>query len=173
MKHAHSRRQDLPFRWPVPPLQVVLVEPEIPPNTGNIARLCAGTGSQLHLVEPMGFRIDDAKLKRAGLDYWDSINPIIHPDFSSYLRLAKPRRLLLFSTGGRRSHFEARFEPGDALVFGSETRGLPDAMLETYADQVFGIPIRTEHVRSLNLSTAAGIVVYEALRQLQAGGNVL
>lgn len=166
MKHTHARRQDLPFTWPDPPLHVVLVEPQIPPNTGNVARLCAGTGCRLHLVRPMGFTITDAKLKRAGLDYWDSIRPELHENFDAFVSAIKPRALHLFSTGGAQSYFEARYSPGDALVFGSETNGLSDELLSRHADRVFGIPIRTEHVRSLNLSTAAGIVVYEALRQI-------
>lgn len=166
MKHAHSRRHDLPFHWPAPPLRVVLVEPEIPPNTGNIARMCAATGSELHLVEPMGFTISDAKLKRAGLDYWDSIHPVVHPSLASFLEGRDPARLFLFSTGATRSYLEADYAPGDALVFGAETRGLPDSLLEQFPDRVYGIPIRTDHVRSLNLSSAAAIVVYEALRQM-------
>ncbi len=167
MKHAHARKFDLAFRWPDPPFHVVLVHPEIPPNTGNVARLCAATGCRLHLIEPMGFTITDAKLKRAGLDYWDSIQPELHASFESFAAKLKPNQMFLFSTAGSRSYLEARFQPGDALVFGSETRGLPDALLDAHPDRVYGIPIRTEHVRSLNLSTAAGIVVYEALRQNQ------
>ena len=150
-------------------MQVVLVEPQIPPNTGNVARLCAATGCQLHLVEPMGFTITDAKLKRAGLDYWDSIQPVVHASFAAYLDAARPRRLFLFSTGGTRSLFDATFAPGDALVFGSETKGLSDELLAAHPGSVLGIPLRTDHVRSLNLSTAVGIVVYEALRQMQTG----
>jgi tRNA (cytidine/uridine-2'-O-)-methyltransferase len=167
MKHAHARRYDLPFVWPRPPLRVVLVHPQIPPNTGNIARLCAATGSHLHLVEPMGFTITNAQLKRAGLDYWDAISPQVHPSFESFLAAEKPDRLFLFSTAGSRSYLQARFQPGDALVFGSETEGLPQALLDRYPDSVHGIPMQTEHVRSLNLSSAAALVVYEALRQQQ------
>lgn len=167
MKHAHARRSDLPFHWPDPPLQVVLVEPEIPPNTGNIARMCAATGSRLHLVEPLGFEINDARLKRAGLDYWDSIRPEIHANWEALVATVRPPRCWLFSTGGTRSLFDVTFRPGDALVFGAETRGLPDDLLARYPEQVLAIPLRTDHVRSLNLSTAAGIAVYEALRQCQ------
>lgn len=167
MKHAHARRFDLPFVWPDPPLHVVLVSPEIPPNTGNVARTCAATGSQLHLIEPMGFTPTDAKLKRAGLDYWDSIKPEIHPNFAAFVESAKPKRMWFFSTAGSRSYFDVEFAPGDALVFGSETSGLADDLLKENADRVLGVPIRTEHVRSLNLSTVAGIVVFEALRQIQ------
>ena len=165
MKHQHSRKSDLVFPWPAVPFHIVLVEPEIPPNTGNIARLCAAPGTRLHLVEPLGFKIDDAKLKRAGLDFWDSIRPEIHASWDALMAATQPQRLWLFSTGGQRSHFEADFQPGDALVFGSETRGLPDALLARHPDRVIAIPIQTDHVRSLNLSTAAGIALYEALRQ--------
>ena len=171
MRHAPKRLQNLPFCWPDPPLQVVLVEPEIPPNTGNIARLCAATGCRLHLIEPLGFKITDAKLKRAGLDYWDSIRPEIHASFDAFRAAVAPRRLWLFSAGAEQAHFDIRYEAGDALVFGPETRGLPDALLQSDRSRVAAIPVRIDHVRSLNLSTAAGIVVYEALRQLQVGPN--
>jgi tRNA (cytidine/uridine-2'-O-)-methyltransferase len=168
MKHAHTHRFELPFRWPDPPLHVVLVHPEIPPNTGNVARLCAATGCRLHLIEPMGFTITDAKLKRAGLDYWDSIKPETHADLDAFMREVAPPRFFFFSTSAKTSYLDAAFRAGDALVFGSETKGLPDALLQANPDRVVGIPVRTEHVRSLNLSTAVGIAVYEALRQLQA-----
>lgn len=167
MKHAHARKFDHVFHWPDPPLHVVLLEPEIPPNTGNIARMCAATGSALHLIEPLGFKITDAALKRAGLDYWDAITPHVHPAWAAYDEATSPAHRWFFSTGGSRSLFDAPFAPGDHLVFGSETRGLPDHLLATHTDHVLGIPLRTEHVRSLNLSTAAGIAVYEALRQIQ------
>ena len=164
---VHSRINSLPFRWPEPPFHLVLVNPEIPPNTGNIARLCAATGSVLHLIEPLGFKITDSELKRAGLDYWKSVDVRVHPDFDAYLAQEQPERLFLFSTAGGRSFLDAGFRPGDALVFGCETRGLPDALLARYPGQVLGIPVRPEHVRSLNLSTAAGVALYEALRQAQ------
>ena len=166
MKHAHSRRFDLPFRWPPKPFHVVLVEPQIPPNTGNIARLCAATGSLLHLIEPLGFPITDSKLKRAGLDYWHSIDIRRHKTFDDFLRAVAPPRLFLFSTRGKRAYTSVRYEAGDALVFGSESKGLPDALLDAYPENVLGIPIRTEHVRSLNLSSAAAVALYEALRQV-------
>ncbi len=167
MKHQHTRKFDHDFRWPDPPLHVVLVEPEIPPNTGNIARMCAATGSRLHLVEPLGFTLDDAKLRRAGLDYWDSIAPSIHAGWDEYLGTTSPARLFLFTTGASRSLFDVEFHAGDHLVFGSETRGLSTELLARYPESQVGIPLQTVHVRSLNLSTAAGIAVYEALRQLQ------
>jgi tRNA (cytidine/uridine-2'-O-)-methyltransferase len=167
VKHQHARRSEVSLNWPDPPFHVVLVEPQIPPNTGNIARLCAATGSRLHLVEPLGFPIDDAKLKRAGLDYWDSIQPEIHASFDDFLRRVAPPQIHLFSTGGPRSFLDVKYAPGDALVFGSETKGLPDDLLANHADRVAVIPIQATHVRSLNLSTAAGIALYEALRQVQ------
>ncbi|MFH0881028.1 MAG: tRNA (cytidine(34)-2'-O)-methyltransferase [Lentisphaerota bacterium] len=165
MKHSHSRKGDISFRWPEPPFQVVLVAPEIPPNTGNIARLCAATGTPLHLVEPLGFKITDARLKRAGLDYWDSVVLGVHPSFEAYVEKEKPARFFLFTTGAGRSYASIPYQPGDALVFGSETHGLSDDLLQKYPDQVVGIPLQTQHVRSLNLSSAAAIAVYEALRQ--------
>lgn len=173
MKHTHNRRVDLPFHWPATPFHVVLVHPQIPPNTGNIARLCAATGSVLHLIEPLGFPIDSAKLKRAGLDYWDSIDIRVHPNFEDFLSAASPTAIYLFSTKGSRSYADVQYADGSALVFGSETKGLPDKILNAYPYRVLGIPIRTDHVRSLNLSSAAAIVLYEALRQLNAGGSPL
>lgn len=168
MKHPHSRKAVFDYRWPSPPLNIILVHPEIPPNTGNIARLCAATGSRLHLVEPLGFTIQDAQLRRAGLDYWDAIQVRVHPDWHACLRALGSARLFLFSTGSPRRYDQARYQPGDALVFGCETRGLSDELLAAHSDAVYGIPVRTEHVRSLNLSTAVGIVTYEALRQFNA-----
>ena len=166
MKHAHSRKAEIPFRWPTPPLRVALVSPEIPPNTGNIARLCAATGTHLHLVEPMGFPIDDAKLRRAGLDYWDSVVMAVHPSFDALMTTLAPARFFLFSTAGSTPYTSIHFKPGDLLIFGSETRGLPDEVLTAHPDRVVGIPIQTNHVRSLNLSSAVAVAVYEALRQI-------
>ena len=166
MKRTHERRADIPFRWPEPPFRVVLVEPEIPPNTGNIARLCAATASPLHLVGPLGFRLTNASLRRAGLDYWESVRIFRHTDFDAFLREAAPPRAYLFSTAGTVSYADAAYAPGDALVFGCESKGLPEELLRAYPGQVLGIPMRTEHVRSLNLATAVGIVLYEALRQV-------
>ncbi len=168
MKHGHTRRCPLPLAWPDPPLRLVLVQPEIPPNTGNIARTCAATGTHLHLIEPLGFTLTDAQLRRAGLDYWDSVALTPHRTFDHFLETAGHPRLWLFTTGASRSYLSADFRPGDALVFGPETRGLSDALLARFPDRAVGIPLRTDHVRSLNLSTAAGIALYEALRQISA-----
>ncbi len=166
MKHAHSRMAEFDFQWPAVPLNVILVSPEIPPNTGNIARLCAATGTRLHLVEPLGFTLTDAQLRRAGLDYWDAINVQVHPSWQACLDAIQPARLFLFSTGSSRPYSHVEYRPGDTLVFGCETKGLSDALLAAHAGSVLGIPIRTEHVRSLNLSSAVAVVVYEALRQM-------
>ncbi|HXP94357.1 MAG TPA: tRNA (cytidine(34)-2'-O)-methyltransferase [Candidatus Binatia bacterium] len=148
------------------PLHVVLVEPEIPPNTGNIARLCAATDCVLHLVEPLGFSIDDRELKRAGLDYWASINLVVHPSFDAFLAAWDAEKLWFFSTRGRRRYTDAAFALGDALVFGKETAGLPHVVLETHPWRSLRIPMRDGSVRSLNLSTCVGIATYAALARL-------
>ena len=150
-----------------PLLQVALLEPEIPPNTGNIARLCAATGSPLHLVEPLGFRLTDHAVQRAGLDYWDSVQIVRHMNFEAFCGSVAPARLFFFSTRAKQSYLDAAYRPGDALVFGSEHRGLADEILDAHADQVFGIPMQAAKVRSLNLANSVSIVLYEALRQAQ------
>jgi len=163
-------RTQLPFNWPSPPLNIVLVEPEIPQNTGNIARLCAATGTVLNLIEPLGFRLTDREVKRAGLDYWDSVTIHRHASLNEFLHAPPATRhskLLFFSTSGTRSYTEADYRPGDCLIFGSESRGLPLDLLEAHPDDVYNIPMQLDHVRSLNLANAASIVLYEALRQLQ------
>lgn len=144
---------------------IVLIEPEIPPNTGNIARLCGATGTILHLVGKLGFSIDDKQLKRAGLDYWEAID-VRRWDSLSQLQAAFPAgRWWYTSKKAARSHVEANFLPGDFLVFGKETEGLPEDLLAAHPERCLRIPIFSPIVRSLNLSTAAGIVLYEALRQ--------
>jgi len=145
------------------PLQIALVEPEIPPNTGNVARLCAATGCALHLVEPLGFRIDDRELKRAGLDYWDALGVVVHPSLDAFLEAFAIERCWLLSTRATRAYTEAQFTRGDALVFGKETAGLPQALLDAHPERTLRIPMRPGAVRSINLSTAAGIVTYAAL----------
>lgn len=171
MKYAHPRQFTLPYAWPDPPFQIALLEPEIPPNTGNIARLCAATGSPLHLIGPLGFRLNDAALKRAGLDYWDSVSLQRHSGLDAFFQAIAPARCFFFSTRGPKSYLEAAYQPGDALMFGCESRGLPDALLDAHPDAVLGIPIRPDHVRSLNLATTVAIVLYEALRQVQNQQN--
>lgn len=148
------------------PLHVVLVEPEIPPNTGNVARLCAATGCALHLVEPLGFRIDDRELKRAGLDYWDALGVVVHPSLDAFLATFDAGRLWLFSTRASRGYAEAAFARGDALVFGKETAGLPQALLDAHPERALRIPMRPGAVRSINLSTAAGVATYAALARI-------
>jgi tRNA (cytidine/uridine-2'-O-)-methyltransferase len=148
------------------PLHVVLVEPEIPPNTGNVARLCAATGCALHLVEPLGFSIGDRELKRAGLDYWDALGVVLHPSLEAFLARFAPERCWFLSTRAAHSYRTAPYRRGDALVFGKETAGLPDALLRAHPQRALRIPMRPGAVRSINLSTAAGVVVYEALAGL-------
>jgi tRNA (cytidine/uridine-2'-O-)-methyltransferase len=148
------------------PLHIVLVEPKIPPNTGNVARLCAATGAALHLVEPLGFEISDRTLKRAGLDYWDSLGVVIHQSLDEFLACDIARRAWFLSTRATDSYHTAAFARGDALVFGSETAGLPVAVLERYAARTLRIPMRPQAVRSLNLSTSVGIVAYAALARI-------
>ena len=147
------------------PLHIALVEPEIPPNTGNVARLCAATGCALHLVEPLGFSIDDRELKRAGLDYWEYVRVVVHDSLDAYLASAGTP-VWFVETNAPRRYDEAPYGLGDALVFGTETKGLPRAVLERHADRVIGVPMRTGTVRSLNLSTTVGIVAYAALARL-------
>jgi tRNA (cytidine/uridine-2'-O-)-methyltransferase len=147
------------------PFHIVLVEPEIPPNTGNIARLCGATGTVLHLVGRLGFAIDDRQLKRAGLDYWPAID-VRRWDSLQELQAAHPAgRYWYTSKKACKTHVEADFQAGDFLVFGKETQGLPDDLLDAHPECGIRIPIFSPLVRSLNLSTAAGIILYEALRQ--------
>ena len=148
------------------PLHIALVEPEIPPNTGNVARLCAATGMQLHLVEPLGFRIGDRELKRAGLDYWEHLRVMVHPSLDEFLRSTASMPRWFLSTRGSRRYDTAEYAAGDVLVFGKETSGLPSFLLEANPGRSLRIPQRPESVRSINLSTAAGIVAYAALARL-------
>jgi tRNA (cytidine/uridine-2'-O-)-methyltransferase len=148
------------------PLHIVLVEPLIPPNTGNVARLCAATGCALHLVEPLGFSIDDRELKRAGLDYWEHVAIVVHPSLEAYLIRSSAMRRWYVETGAPLRYDQAAYEFGDALVFGTETKGLPPELLEREREHVVGIPMRAGTVRSLNLATTVGIVAYAALARL-------
>ena len=145
---------------------IVLVEPEIPYNTGNIARTCAATGSTLHLVKPLGFSTEDKYLKRAGLDYWDKVRVIYHENFQELRKKYPEGRFFYLSTKGKRYYHEVSYKPGDFLVFGKETQGLPQELLEANKEYTFRIPMLPQ-IRSLNLSNTVAIVVYEALRQLQ------
>ena len=166
MKHRNRFRESLPFAWPTTPFHLVLVEPSIPPNTGNIARLCAATASTLHLVEPLGFDLSEKQLRRAGLDYWDAVKIHIHPSLSAYLEAYPNARKILFSTSGQQSHYQIKYTLGDHLVFGNETLGLPDPLIAQHPPELIAnIPIQLDLVRSLNLSNSASIALYEALRQ--------
>lgn len=147
-------------------MHVVLYEPEIPPNTGSVARLCAATLTPLHLIEPLGFKIDDKHLKRAGLDYWKFVDLHVHKSWGDFIACQTPRRLLYFSKKAEPSYTEVCYEDSDYLVFGPETRGLPEAMMSASATSCYRIPMLGTGVRSLNLSNAVSIVLYEGLRQL-------
>lgn len=153
-------------------LHVALVEPEIPPNTGNIARLCAATGTALHLVGRLGFRLDDRSLRRAGIDYWPAVKWRKHVNLDEFEAAQAASRFICFSAHVERTYTDMRYRDGDCLVFGSESRGLPGAFLERFCDTAVTIPMpgtansSGKQVRSLNLATAAGIGLYEALRQL-------
>lgn len=153
------------------PFHVVLVEPEIPPNTGNIARLCAATGSHLHLVGRLGFRIDEHAVRRAGLDYWHLVQVSTHPDLTAAERAlgVGERRTWWLSGKAKRSYLDADFRPGDALVFGKESVGLPEELLAARGEQVVGIPTLGA-VRSLNLANSVSIALFEALRRSGALG---
>ncbi len=147
-------------------MHVVLFEPEIPPNTGTIARLCAATCTPLHLIGPLGFSLEDKYLKRAGLDYWPYVEVHLYGHWQDFLIRRPKGRILAFSARATRSYTRARYEPEDLLLFGSETRGLPLELRVAFADVLYTIPMQSPHVRSLNLANAVSIVLYEALRQL-------
>lgn len=148
------------------PFHIVLIEPEIPPNTGNIARLCAATGTMLHLVGKLGFSLDDKHLKRAGLDYWPSVKLRRWDSLDELKNEFRDGRFWYTSKKATGSYTDKKFQPGDFLVFGKETLGLPEKMLIENPEYAIRIPVKEKAVRSLNLSTAAGIILYEALRQV-------
>ncbi|HEY2138675.1 MAG TPA: tRNA (cytidine(34)-2'-O)-methyltransferase [Chthoniobacterales bacterium] len=149
---------------------VVLVEPEIPPNTGNIGRLCLATRSTLHLVKPLGFSIDDRTLRRAGLDYWKEVDLQLWDSFEELQRSQAPNaRFFFLTTKSKRAYYAVQFVAGDFLVFGRETKGLPEALLRTHAEELLTIPM--SGTRSLNLATAVGIVLFEGMRQVAAPGT--
>ena len=151
-------------------LNVVLYEPEIPPNTGNIIRLCANTGYRLHLIEPLGFTLEDKQMRRAGLDYSEYATVTVHPDYKSFLETEQPLRLFGFTTKGSRGYHEVTYQKGDYLMFGPETRGLPaDIRQALPAAHCLRVPMRPAS-RSLNLSNTVALVVYEAWRQLDFEG---
>ncbi len=144
---------------------IVLVHPQIPPNTGQIARLCAATGAVLHLVRPLGFRLDDRSLRRAGLDYWHRVNVHVHVSLDEFWKTAGDARCWFYSKTGLFRYDQVRYQPGDWLVFGSETNGLPSDVLERCRERTVFLPIRRGAVRSLNLASCVSIALYEALRQ--------
>jgi tRNA (cytidine/uridine-2'-O-)-methyltransferase len=147
-------------------IQIVLVEPEIPPNTGNIARSCAATGAKLHLVKPLGFSIDDKTLKRAGLDYWPYVDLEVHESLEEFLKKYKDMPMYFATTKGTRRYTDVTYEENAMLLFGKETAGLPRTLIEEYKDRTIRIPMsRDTRLRSLNLSNSASIVLFEALRQ--------
>ena len=149
----------------ITPFNVVLVEPEIPPNTGTTARLCGATDTVLHLVKPLRFSTDDKHLQRAGLDYWQYVKIVYWESFDDFLAAQDERKLYFFTKKTGKPYVEAEFKPGDFLIFGKETKGLPEEVIKLYIDRCYTIPMSNPNIRSLNLANAAGIVLYEALRQ--------
>jgi tRNA (cytidine/uridine-2'-O-)-methyltransferase len=149
-------------------LNVVLVHPEIPPNTGNVGRLCCAVGARLHLIKPLGFRIDDRSLKRAGLDYWKKVDLVVWDDLEQYLSSVPAEMIVLTSSKRGELYHRVEYSLGDHILFGPETSGLPLELFQRFPSRVAKIPIQLDKVRSLNLATAAGIVVYEALKQTGA-----
>lgn len=146
-------------------LHIALIEPKIPPNTGNIARLCAATDTPLHLIEPLGFSLDEREVKRAGLDYWDRVDLWVHPNWFRFRDAISRDRCLYFSANAEQDYREAPFTTNSVLIFGSETDGLPQRILDKHPERCYRIPMPGD-VRSLNLANAVSIVLYEGLRQL-------
>jgi tRNA (cytidine/uridine-2'-O-)-methyltransferase len=146
-------------------ISVALIKPEIPPNTGNIGRLCVAVGAKLHLVKPLGFQLNDKYLKRAGLDYWRNVDLEVWESFDQFVGRIGADNLTLTSSRRGEPYHEARYYPDDVILFGPETTGLDSAIFEKYGDRIVRIPVLNNSVRSLNLATAAGIIVYEALRK--------
>jgi tRNA (cytidine/uridine-2'-O-)-methyltransferase len=144
---------------------IVLVHPEIPPNTGNIARLCAATNSKLHLIEPLGFSLGEKQLKRAGMDYWQQVDWQTWPGLETFLAATTHARLFLLTTKTKTPYTRAQFQEGDYLIFGRETKGLPESLLTANTGRCLTIPMSNPATRSLNLATSVGIVLYEAIRQ--------
>ncbi|MDT0605428.1 tRNA (cytidine(34)-2'-O)-methyltransferase [Croceitalea rosinachiae] len=147
-------------------LNIVLVEPEIPNNTGNIGRLSLATSSTLHLVKPFGFELNDTRLKRAGLDYWQYLSVFVYEDFTEFMNKHSDKKFAYFSSHGAKSHWHIPFEENLFLVFGKESVGLPTTITQSNQKSLYQIPMYSEHIRSLNLANAVSIVVYEGLRQL-------
>jgi tRNA (cytidine/uridine-2'-O-)-methyltransferase len=148
------------------PINIVLIEPEIPNNTGNIGRLALASGSHLHLVKPFGFQIDDTKLKRAGLDYWQHLTITYYDSVDDFFNINKDENMVFLSSHGHKTHWDIPFKDNIFLIFGKESVGLPKTLTEKHAEKLYKIPLYSSHVRSLNLANAVGSVVYEGLRQL-------
>ncbi len=149
----------------IPPFNIVLVEPEIPPNTGTIARLCGATNTVLHLVHPLGFSTDDKHLKRAGLDYWHFVEIVYWESFEQFLTQCNENYFFFFTTKSCENYLNASYPPGAYLIFGKETKGLPEDTLALYSEKCYTLPMPNKNIRSLNLAMTAGIVLYEAIRQ--------
>ena len=147
-------------------LNIVLINPEIPNNTGNIGRLALGSGCTLHLVKPFGFEIDDSRLKRAGLDYWKHLDVHYYDSIDHFFEVNASAKMVFLSSHGTKSHYDIPFEDDLFLVFGKESKGLPKEITEKHPNQLYKIPLFSEHIRSLNLANAVGIVAYEGIRQL-------
>ena len=155
-----------PIHLPAHRLCVALIQPQIAPNTGNIARLCVATGTSLHLVRPLGFVLSDHNLRRSAMDYWPRLKLTVHDDSGAFFSAIAPTRLWLFTSKASRSLWDAEFADGDCLVFGSETHGLPEPILQRFPEQTLRIP-QAPGERCLNLSTAVGVALYEAIRQIR------
>lgn len=151
---------------------IVLIEPEIPMNTGNIGRLSLASGANLHLVKPFGFDLDDKRVKRAGLDYWKHIRLSIYDTWEEFLAIHKNKEMIFFSSYGAKNHWSVPFREGQFLIFGKESVGLPKDLIADNKEHVYKIPLFSEHIRSLNLANAVAIVVYEGLRNLKNGGDL-
>ncbi|MCF7569205.1 tRNA (cytidine(34)-2'-O)-methyltransferase [Sabulilitoribacter arenilitoris] len=147
-------------------LNIVLIEPEIPNNTGNIGRLALASGSHLHLVKPFGFEIDDTRLKRAGLDYWQHLLVTYYENIDEFFEVNKNTNMVFLSSHGNKNHWDIPFKDDMFLVFGKESIGLPKSIIEKYSNQVYKIPLYSKHVRSLNIANAVSIVVYEGLKHI-------
>lgn len=148
-------------------LNIVLIEPEIPNNTGNIGRLALGSGSHLHLVKPFGFQIDDSRLKRAGLDYWPHLSVTYYDNVDAFFKINKDKNMAFLSSHGSKKHWDIPFQDDMFLVFGKESAGLSKSIIEANTNKLYKIPLYSEHVRSLNLANAVSIVVYEGLKHIE------
>jgi tRNA (cytidine/uridine-2'-O-)-methyltransferase len=150
---------------------IVLVAPEIPQNTGTIGRLCVCTEAELHLVKPLGFSLDESRIRRAGMDYWQYLKVHVYEDWAQFLDQATPERMFFSSTKADKNLYECRFQDGDFLVFGNEGHGLPETFYSRYRDSLLTIPMPGQHSRSHNLANSVSIVLYEAMRQVSGWGN--